>query len=205
MKVELSVEGFDQLPKAPFILAPNHSSSFDPALILMALENKDKASEAPNIRPVFLAKKEIEKSRKFKGFAQILSTFFIDRENIRESVNVIDEMVAFAKENKQAIVIFPEGTRSQDGQLNEFKGGAFRAAKKDYLSIVPVTINNALSITDFSRDKKLKVTVTFHPAIKPINILSMDTQAIAKMVQTKVQSKLKAPQGKRSATESELV
>ncbi len=205
MNIDLSVQGFAQLPKAPYILAPNHSSSFDPALIILALENKDKASELPNGRPVFLAKKEIEQSKRFKGFAQIISTFFIDRENIRESVEIIDKMVAFAKENKNAIVVFPEGTRSKDGKLNEFKGGAFRAAKKDFLPIVPVTINNALSITDFDRNGKLKVEVIFHPSIKPINILAMDTQAIAKIVQSKVQSKLINPEGKRSAAESELV
>lgn len=204
LKVELKVEGFTNLPKAPFILAPNHSSSFDPALILMALENQDKASETPNFRPTFLAKKELEKNKRVKGYAQILSTFYIDRENIRDSVEVIDNMIKHVKEKKNAAVIFPEGTRSQDGTLSEFKGGAFRAAKKDFLPIVPVTINNALSITDTSRKNKLVVEVIFHQPIKPINILTMDTQSIAKMVQQKVQSRLTKPEGKRSANESKV-
>lgn len=204
LNVDLTVEGYENLPKAPFILTPNHASSFDPALMILALENKDKASDQPNIHPVFLAKKEIEKSRRFKGFAYIISTFFIDRENFREAVEVIDQMVAHAKENKNAIIIFPEGTRSKDGSLGEFKGGAFRAAKKDFLPIVPVTINNSLAITDLSREGKHKVQVIFHPAIKPINILAMDTQAIGKMVQQKVQSKLVKPEGSRSTTESKI-
>uniref|UniRef100_A0A2C9LQQ5 1-acylglycerol-3-phosphate O-acyltransferase n=1 Tax=Biomphalaria glabrata TaxID=6526 RepID=A0A2C9LQQ5_BIOGL len=170
----------------------------------MALENRDKASDAPNLRPTFLAKKELEKNKKSKGYASILSTFYLDRENIREAAETIDKMISFVKEKKTVAVIFPEGTRSKDGSLSEFKGGAFRAAKKDYLQVVPVTINNALSITDLSRKDKLVVEVIFHQPIKPSSLLAMDTQSIAKIVQQKVQSKLVKPEGKRSDKEDKL-
>ena len=38
------------------------------------------------------------------------------------------------------VFIFPEGTRSLDGKLRDFKGGAFTIARKSGVKIVPVTL-----------------------------------------------------------------
>ena len=45
--------------------------------------------------------------------------------------------------NKLSFLIAPEGTRSKDGSLGEFKKGAFHLAKNTGASIVPVIINGA--------------------------------------------------------------
>jgi 1-acyl-sn-glycerol-3-phosphate acyltransferase len=42
-----------------------------------------------------------------------------------------------------SVVVFPEGTRSHDGQLLPFKRGGFRLAEKAGVAIVPVTINGS--------------------------------------------------------------
>ena len=41
---------------------------------------------------------------------------------------------------KRNVFIFPEGTRSLDGKLREFKGGAFTIARKSGCRIVPVPV-----------------------------------------------------------------
>jgi 1-acyl-sn-glycerol-3-phosphate acyltransferase len=43
---------------------------------------------------------------------------------------------------KRNVFIFPEGTRSLDGKLREFKGGAFTIARKSGCRIVPVPALN---------------------------------------------------------------
>ena len=200
--VELEVIGYENLPKAPSVLAPNHSSSLDPALVIAALENPDHSPDAQDGYASFLAKDDIKKNRKAKGYAQLMDTFFIDRKSPRKAVLEIDKMSTFTKENKRYEVIFPEGTRSKNGEINEFKGGAFRTAKKGFRSIVPVTINNALSITDTSRKGKLKVQVIFHKPIKPMSFMAQDTKSIATNTQRIVASAWVKPEGKRSETEN---
>ena len=46
-------------------------------------------------------------------------------------------------DNKTSFLIAPEGTRSKDGSLGEFKKGAFHLAKNTGASIIPIIINGA--------------------------------------------------------------
>ena len=204
LNVDLEVKGFDKLPKHPVVLAPNHASSFDPALIMMALENPVAGEDYEDHKAVFIAKDDLKKNKKFAAYANILNTFYIDRKNPRQAIEVLNEMVDHAKKEKKHLVIFPEGTRSKDGNINEFKGGAFKIAKQAFLPVIPVTINNALSITDLNRKGKLKVQVIFHDEIKPMSFMTSENKYIAQRVQKVVESSWVKPEGKRSEEESKL-
>lgn len=204
LNVDLEVIGFENLPKAPAILAPNHSSLIDPILIFTSLLNPDKSPDAEDGIPLFLSKADVAKNKHAKGYASLLNTFYIDRNKPREAVKQLDEMAEFAKNNKRYSVIFPEGTRSKDGKVNEFKSGAFRTAKKTYVPIVPVTINNAPAILDFNRTGKLKVQVIFHKALKPMSFMSHDTKSIAKNVRKIVEKSWVKPQSIRASNEKKV-
>lgn len=202
LDVELEVKGYDNLPKPPAILAPNHASSMDPGLMLIALENPDPSPDARDGYPIFLAKDDIKKDKRARGHAKLLNTFYINRKNPRDAIIQIDNMAAFSKKEKRYQVIFPEGTRTKDGNMGVFKGGAFRSAKKSFSPIVPVTINNTLSITDLSRTGKLKVQIIFHKPIKPMSFMTKDNKAIAEAVQKQVKKGWVKPEGKRSNHEN---
>ncbi len=58
----------------------------------------------------------------------------------RESVAAMFEMCRRYLENRSSVVIFPEGTRSETGQLQPFKDGAFQLAKETGRPIIPVVI-----------------------------------------------------------------
>ena len=69
----------------------------------------------------------------------------IDRNDSRQSITEIVKLANRMKENKWSAVIFPEGTRSKDGQVKSFQvGGIATILKKcpDAL-LVPIAINNA--------------------------------------------------------------
>lgn len=204
LNVDLEVKGYENLPKGSFILTPNHSSSFDGALILMALEQTDESIDREDVMPTFIAKEELRKNKKARGYANMLNTFYLDRKKPRDAMATLDDFVDYIKEHKTAGVIFPEGTRSKDGTIGEFKAGAFHSAKKAYLQIVPCTINNALSISDFSRKDRLKVTVTFHSPIKPSTFMTGDKKALASRVERVVKSSWVKPEGKRSNKETKV-
>lgn len=204
LNIDLEVIGYDNIPKHPVVLAPNHASSFDPALIMMALENPIQGEDYENHKAVFIAKDDLKKNKRFSAYADILNTFYIDRTNPRQAIDTLNKMVEHAKKEKKNLVIFPEGTRSKDGNIQEFKGGAFKIAKQAFLPVVPVTINNALSITDMNRENRLKVQVIFHKEIKPMSFMTSENKYIAQRIQKEVASKWVKPEGRRSTSESKL-
>ncbi len=194
---KVEVTGWENLPKGPAILAPNHSSAADPIIMLMALENPQPGSDYLNYTSVFLSKEELKEKKFVRGYMEVLNSFYINRKNPRQSLKEMQNMFHHAKEHKKKIIIFPGGTREKEGKVGEFKGGAFRFAKKEFLPIVPVTINNALSVTNPSRSKKITVEVIFGKPIKPMTFLNIDTKVIAARIQKEVQRNWKAPEGER--------
>lgn len=204
INVKLEVIGYENIPKQPAILTPNHASSFDPVVLLAALTNPGDSPDDLNQKIIFIAKEELQKNKKMRGYAGMINTFYIKRNNPRQALKVINDALEEARNSHRHLVIFPEGTRSKDGKIEEFKGGAFKIAKKGFMPIVPVTINNSLSVTNLSRKKKLHVQVIFHTPIKPLSFMSSEVKGIATRVQKIVQSKWVKPEGKKTATDAKI-
>lgn len=187
--VEVKVFGYENIVKGPALLVPNHLSNADALIIMSALKNPSEAKEDLNKISTFLAKKELYDKKISRHILNLIDTFFIDREKIRESVTVLNDFGKYVKENKTYGVIFPEGTRSKDGNLGDFKAGAFTIAKKLLLPIIPVTINYSGLVFDSSRKEKLNVEIHFHPAIKAASHSAQENEAISQRVKEIISSK----------------
>lgn len=125
----VATEGAENLPGEGAILVANHQSLVDIPLLLAAFDRE--------IR--FLAKHELGRVPVFGRSMRAAGNLFVDREDPRDAVRVIREAGA-AMRRGEMIVIFPEGTRSADGSLGEFKPGAFFIARKTGAPLVPVCI-----------------------------------------------------------------
>ncbi|MBW2062890.1 MAG: 1-acyl-sn-glycerol-3-phosphate acyltransferase [Deltaproteobacteria bacterium] len=131
--VRVKVEGVENLvPGENYIFAANHSSVFD-ILVLQAYV------------PIpfrWLAKESLF-SLPLYGHAMSLAGYIpINRSNPREGVRSLEKAAEKIREGV-SVVIFPEGTRSDDGRIHEFKRGGFTLAVKSGLPIVPVSISGA--------------------------------------------------------------
>ena len=87
-----------------------------------------------------VAKIETKKMFLINILAKILGNFFLDRENIRQSLQLMKDLEAFLKANPNVgVVIFPEGTRTKDPNLaiDEFKAGTFKVAYKVEADVIP--------------------------------------------------------------------
>jgi 1-acyl-sn-glycerol-3-phosphate acyltransferase len=123
--VEVEMHGLEHVETAgPVIYAPNHQSHLD---ILTLLGHLPGATR-------FAAKRELWRHPIVGGVLDTLGMIPIDRDAGERSIEVLN---AAAKESS-SIVIFPEGTRSRDGSLRDFKKGAFVLAIATGLPIVPV-------------------------------------------------------------------
>ena len=98
----------------------------------------------------------------------------------------------FAKKHQKVGIVFPEGTRSTNGEIEQFKSGAFRIAKKGFIPIIPVTINNSLTASNLNRRQWLHVEVIFDKVLKPITFLGQDTKEISTRVHDIVKSNFKS-------------
>jgi 1-acyl-sn-glycerol-3-phosphate acyltransferase len=124
------VEGMGELPPGGAVLVSNHQSVVDIPLLLSAFR-----------RPVkFLAKRELGEIPLFGKAMAAAGNLFVDREDPRDAVLMLRDAGARVR-GGALLVVFPEGTRSTDGSIGEFKPGAFHLAQKSGAPVVPVYID----------------------------------------------------------------
>lgn len=111
-----------------FLFAGNHQSYFDIVLAYSFLPEPT----------YFVVKDEFKKIPVLGFFAKRIGCLFIDREDPRKAMSTIVEATEILKEKRGSVFIYPEGTRSKDGQVHEFHSGSFRAAIKSDTPIIPV-------------------------------------------------------------------
>ena len=131
-----TVTGLDNVKSdTQYFFLANHLSNFDVPLF--------RAIPTP-IR--YLAKKELYKIPVFAQALNVAGIVKIDRGAGASSYAAINEGVANAKANGYSLIVFPEGTRSRDGELHPFKKGAFRMAISTGLPVIPVTVNGTWEV-----------------------------------------------------------
>jgi 1-acyl-sn-glycerol-3-phosphate acyltransferase len=139
-----------------YIYAANHASYFDIPTLVAVLPGQ--------IRIVF--KKELTRLPIF-GWAMKLGSYIsIDRGDSREAVESLEKAAGEIREGS-SVLLFPEGTRTQDGRIQPFKRGAFTLAARSRVPIVPVTVNGSFSILPKRglRINSGNVEVIIHPPV----------------------------------------
>ena len=131
MNINVRVIGLDKLDRnADYIFAPNHASSLDIPLILGFLP----------FWIVPISKIEL-KWIPFLGWAmQAAGHVFVDRRDHEKAMLSIDKIKNSLLKNPRSILIFPEGSRTNDGNVNQFKTGGLSIGISTKISIVPVAI-----------------------------------------------------------------
>lgn len=110
------------------IVMANHASMLDIVLMMIAI---------PKVR--FIAKKELGKVPILGWNMAQMGNYFIDRENPRKAVSLL-QRVRGDIEKGGSVCVFPEGTRSEDGTVGEFKPGSFKLAMETGAPVLPARI-----------------------------------------------------------------
>jgi len=148
----MEIIGIENLPESGgLIIASNHVSYLDPAVLAASLNRKI----------YFITKKEVFKNGFVSFIFKNLNAISVDRENadilaLKKAINILRE--------GKVLGIFPEGSRSSNGELQELKLGAIRIAMKTGVPILPVGIIGTHKI--YPRGIKLPILFKYKIIVK---------------------------------------
>ena len=133
--IKLIVKGKHNLQDRNYIFVANHASLIDIPLLLIAV----------NRYTVFIAKSELSKIPIFKSILDMAGFIFVDRKNNDNAVKSMNNLMDDIKKIPRSVAIFPEGTRTSDGELLTFKKGAAIFAINTDIPVIPVAISGTFS------------------------------------------------------------
>ncbi len=156
------IEGIENIePGKNYVFTGNHRSYTDILVLFMV------GGEA-HCQFTFMAKKELFKIPFLGSAMKAMHVIEVERGSASKAMKSILQAINTVKEGSRNLIIFPEGTRSNDGYtLSPFKKGAFTIAKKAELDIMPFVIEG----TEIYMPKKgfgmydADITIRFFPAI----------------------------------------
>ena len=180
--VTIEAYGKENIPKeGGFMFFPNHQGLYDVLAIVDACP-----------RPFsVVAKKEVANVPLLKQTFKCMKAYMIDREDIRQSMQVIMDVTEEVKKGRNYL-IFAEGTRNKDeNRPHEFKGGSFKAATKSRCPIVPVALIDSYKAFDTRSIEKMVVQVHFLEPMYYDEYKDMKTTELALEVKTRIEETIK--------------
>ena len=179
--IDLVCTGTENLAAAGdsgFMLYPNHQGMFDIVAI---------AATCP-IPLGAVLKKELVGVPLLDQIRACTKSFPMDREDVRQSLTVIQNVIAEVKQGRNYL-IFPEGTRSKNGNvMGEFHGGSFRPVVKTKCPIVPLCFIDSFKVLDQKGSKPLTVQMHYLKPIMPEEYEGMKATEIAALVKERIQA-----------------
>lgn len=175
--IDLQVTGLDNIPeKDGFLMCGNHQGIFDIVAIVDSFE-----------RPLAaVLKKELNEIPFLKQIVQCTHSYPMDRDDVRQSLKVIQEVAKELLAGRN-MIIFPEGTRSKNGNvMGEFHAGTFKCVAKSKAPIVPFALIDSFKVLDEDGCAPLKVQLHY---LKPIfydEYKDLKTNEIAALVKERI-------------------
>ncbi|MDE5651446.1 MAG: 1-acyl-sn-glycerol-3-phosphate acyltransferase [Ureaplasma sp.] len=167
------------LPNKPLLLVANHKSNVDPLIIF---KNVFEMEGIPYVS--FIAKTEIKDT--YIGYiASLIDTIFIDRKDIRQLPEIIDQ-TAKALESKRSVCVFLEGTRVYDqDSLGNFHSPILESAYRTHSSIQPIVLENTLGMLDRNHEpikNNKTVKIRYLHSLNATSFINMDRNILAKRI-----------------------
>ncbi|MEA1882346.1 MAG: lysophospholipid acyltransferase family protein [Candidatus Marinimicrobia bacterium] len=129
--IKYRVIGLSRLdPKGHFVFAANHESALDIPLVFAGLP----------FHVVSIAKIELKWMPIFGWAMMAGGHFFVDRRKHKKALNSLEKAKSSMTKNPRSIIIFPEGTRSLDGEIKPFKKGGLILALRMGVPVVPIAL-----------------------------------------------------------------
>lgn len=171
--IKMEVQGCTMYDEAVVYIG-NHRSNFDSLMMIAIMD-----------RPLmFIGKSEIKKFPFVGKWFVDIGCLFLERDDIKKSIEVINQGIERV-ENGYSIVIFPEGGRTKEEEVKDFKAGSFKLAFKTNAHIVPVSFYNSEECYErYYRFRPANVSIHIGEIVDPKELELNNTVQIAKHLHT---------------------
>jgi acyl carrier protein len=159
-RIPLMVRGLENVPASgPFVVAANHTSYLDGAVLIAVLEWRNYA---------FVAKRELAEGFVTRTVVAGIGARFVERFDVQRSAEHADELVEAAKDGA-SLIVFPEGTLRRHTGLMPFRAGAFQVAAQAGIPVVPVSLRGVRSVLrdETWTPRRAPIAVTFGAPVHP--------------------------------------
>lgn len=176
------VEGLEYAdPKKPYVIVINHRSMTDiMALYFVPLQFR------------WVSKREVFRIPFIGRFLILHGDIAIERGNGAEAMHKVIEHGKEWLGRGVSVAIFPEGTRSKDGEIHRFKSGAFALAKEAGVEILPVVMEGTHSMLRknhmFRWNNTIKIKIL--PPVTAQQVAQTDQKELADMVHAQMAAAL---------------
>ncbi len=183
--IRVRVEGLEHVDaRRTLVFVANHQSAMDIPILFVYLPAQFR----------FVAKRSLF-LLPFLGWHLHRSGHIpVDRGKPHEALKSLDQAARKVREGR-SVVLFPEGSRSRDGQLRPFKGGTFYLAIRAGVPLVPITLNGTRDVLkpDTYHVRPGKTELIIHPPIPTQGMTTKDADALSQQVREKILSRFRPP------------
>ena len=181
--VRFSVKGLNNLdPKGPYIFACNHASGYDVPLAFAGLP----------YWLISIAKIELKSVFILGWVMETAGHIFVDRKRSENAIASLEKSKESLINNPRSILLFPEGTRTMDGELGFFKRGGLMLSMDTGIPIVPIGLVGTFEMlkkgTWSFKNQPLEIRIG-NP-IHPKTFSNDSKNSLAKYVKSQVQALL---------------
>ena len=174
--------GIDRIdPQQPYVIMSNHQSAVDIAAIVVTLPVSFR----------FVAKRELTWIPLFGWAIWLGGHVIIDRGRRERAVASLRRAGERIRQGTN-VIIFPEGTRSETGELREFKSGGFHLALEAQVPILPVTVSGSRRLTPKRslRVESGRVKVVYGKPIETRGLGLDDREGLKRLVRSQIEAGL---------------
>jgi 1-acyl-sn-glycerol-3-phosphate acyltransferase len=177
--------------KQAYIIMANHQSLFDVWVLIGKLP----------LQIRWLVKKDIRSIPVFGYALERMGHIYIDRSDKSSRVHGLQEAAEKTK-NKTSVIIFPEGTRSEDGKLLSFRNGGAMLALNACIPILPITINGSRFVLPKGTLDLMPGTIQIvvGDVIEPLQFEGKGMDELTVLVRNSIEQHLDLSFGRRGAT-----
>lgn len=155
--IDWTVEGRENLPPPPFILASKHQSAFETFAMPLLVQD-----------PAFVLKRELIGLPFFGWYLAKTGVIAIDRSAAAKALRSMVKGAEAERDRGRVIVVFPEGTRTPPGHRAPYHSGIAMLYGALGLPVVPMALNSGLCWGRRAFTKRAgRVTFQILPPIQP--------------------------------------
>jgi 1-acyl-sn-glycerol-3-phosphate acyltransferase len=181
--VRVRVSGMEHVAaSASYVVAANHQSIYDIPIVFASLP----------LQLRIVAKDSLGRVPFLGWHLQRTGHLLVDRKN--PGAGILKRMAHLIK-GTRSLIVFPEGTRSEDGAVGRFKGGIFLLAIDSSLPVLPVSIARSRFVMSKGRLMVCpeEVWLTVHPAIPTTGVSREQARELAERVRAVVRGAVDEP------------